>query len=378
MQPISNQIWVLVGTRPEVIKQAPLYLELVRKLGKEKVALVGTGQHQELLIQALEHFGVEPDLTLGFPQDNQTLHASSARILNGIGDLIQKHNPAWLIVQGDTTSAAMAAWAAFQNHVRVAHNEAGLRSFDLQHPFPEEANRRLISIVADIHFAPTSRAKAVLEKERADPSKILQVGNTGIDALRWTLSKTPPSSTTALMQRFSSKGLLPIFVTAHRRENKENMDAWFSALRSFLLDHPQLGLVYPFHPNNAAKPYAEQHLGDLEQAVICPPLSYAETCHFLLECRFVVTDSGGLQEEATSLGIPTVVCRKTTERMEAVDAGYCRLTEMDPDAVLEAMNWAFAQKRPEIRGIHVPIFGDGKAAERIAEYFEDQLKLFRE
>ena len=362
----KQKYWILVGTRPEVIKQIPLYFELVRQQGPENVALIGTGQHRELLDQALAHFNVKLTLNLNIMQANQTLASSSAAVLEGMGALFQKNKPEWIIVQGDTTSAAMAAWAAFQAGVKVAHNEAGLRSYNLQHPFPEEANRRLISVVADLHFAPTERAKKALIKEGVDARKIYITGNTGIDALRWTLNQPRPDSVHSLLLDLKENGLKPVLLTAHRRENKESMDEWFQALTQFLGLNPGLALVYPIHPNHAAKPAADKYFTGARQVRIIPATSYGETCHLLSECEFVVTDSGGIQEEASTMGLPVVVCRKTTERMEAVDAGMARLAGTETQSVLAAMNWALQKGRPKKAGINYDIFGDGFAATKIA------------
>jgi UDP-N-acetylglucosamine 2-epimerase (non-hydrolysing) len=362
-----KKYWIIVGTRPEVIKQVPLYLELVQRYGKDQVKLIGTGQHRELLEQALSHFGVPLDLNLEIMRPHQSLSESSSAILNGMNLLFQSGRPDWLVVQGDTTSAAMAAWAGFQSGVRIAHNEAGLRSYDLENPFPEEANRKLISIVADLHFAPTSRARAALLREGVQESRIHTTGNTGIDALKWTLDQPRPSSIDFVLHSIRRQGLKPVLLTAHRRENGSTMDQWFMALKDFLRINPHLGLVYPLHPNHLAKPAADAHLSPLPQVHLMPALNYGETCHLLSECEMVVTDSGGIQEEAATLGVPTVICRKTTERMEAVDLGIARLAGTEPDTILSAMAWAQTVGRAKGTAFQNTVFGDGRASARIAD-----------
>ncbi len=359
--------WIIVGTRPEVIKQVPVYRSLVARHGPDAVALIGTGQHRELLDQALQHFGVKLDLNLETMRPSQSLTESSSAILEGMGALLREHRPRWLVVQGDTTSAAMAAWAAFQAGVKVAHNEAGLRSYDLQHPFPEEANRRLISIVSQVHFAPTERSKAALLREGIAEDLIHVTGNTGIDALRWTLDLPRPDSIQFVLKSLKSKNLRPVLLTAHRRENKESMDLWFRALAQFLIVNPDLGLIYPIHPNHLAKAAADRYLSATPQAHLVPALNYGETCHLLSECDLVVTDSGGIQEEAATLGIPTIVCRQTTERMEAVDAGIAKLAGTNADSILSSMLWALRQPKPPRKGLQHDLFGDGYAADRIAD-----------
>ncbi len=363
----------MVGTRPEVIKQVPLYRELKKRHGQDSVKLIGTGQHRELLDQALAHFGETLDLNLGIMRPGQSLADSAGAVLQGMNSLFETERPDWLIVQGDTTSAAMAAWAGFLNGVRIAHNEAGLRSYDLAHPFPEEANRKWISTIADLHFAPTDLAYRALVREGVEEAKIATVGNTGIDALLWTLSRERPGSINSLLESLKQDGLKPVLLTAHRRENRAAMDQWFLALKNFLRINPDLGLVYPVHPNHLAKAAAEEHLSPLPQVRLLPALNYGETCHLLAECRMVVTDSGGIQEEAATLGIPTVICRHTTERREAVEAGIARLAGTEPDTILSAMAWAKSVRpRERMKGIR-PVFGDGTAAIRISDHLESAI-----
>jgi UDP-N-acetylglucosamine 2-epimerase (non-hydrolysing) len=366
---IQKKIWILVGTRPEVIKQAPVYIEAVHQLGRENVGLIGTGQHRELLDQALQHFNISLDHNLGVMRSGQSLSESSVAILSGMAQLFTQFKPDWLVVQGDTSSAAMAAWAAFQCGVRVAHNEAGLRSYDLQHPFPEEANRRLIAVVADLHFAPTEKARESLLKEGVPPGKIKVTGNTGIDALRMTLEMGQPSSVTKILDLCRENHLEPVLLTAHRRENMgEGMDQWFQALAQILRSHQNLALIYPIHPNNAARPAAEKHLAGLQQVFIMPAINYAETCHVLNQCRFVVTDSGGIQEEASAMGIPVVVCRKTTERSEAVEFGIAHLSGIETESILDGMAWAYKKSafpRTSTGRLIYDLFGDGNSAKTI-------------
>jgi UDP-N-acetylglucosamine 2-epimerase (non-hydrolysing) len=363
---LDQKYWVVVGTRREAIKQIPLYLELVRLHGPGLVALISTGQHRELLEQVFRHFGVRTDANLDIMKPGQSLSESSASILTGMNNLFRLHRPEWLIVQGDTTSASMAALAGFQHRVRIAHNEAGLRTYDLDHPFPEEGNRRLISGIATLHFAPTVRAKDALLGEGITEDSIHITGNTGIDALKWTLEQPRPQSIDFVLRSIRSKGLRPVLLTAHRRENCAGMDDWFRALSHFLRLNPHLGLIYPMHPNHLARAAAEKHLTSLPQAHLIAPLHYGESCHLLSQCEVVVTDSSGIQEEAATLGIPTVICRKITERMEAVDQGLARIAGTDPDSILSALSWAVTRGRPSNDGLCNHLYGDGSAAKKIA------------
>ncbi|NDG86025.1 MAG: UDP-N-acetylglucosamine 2-epimerase (non-hydrolyzing), partial [Proteobacteria bacterium] len=223
--------------------------------------------------------------------------------------------------------------------------------------------------VASLHFAPTERAKRALLREGVDESLIHVTGNTGIDSLRWTLDQPRPDSIQFVLRSLRSKGLRPVLLTAHRRENRGSMEIWFRSLVEFLSIHPDLGLIYPIHPNHLAKPAADLYLSRAPQAHLVPPLNYGETCHLLAECDLVVTDSGGIQEEAATLGIPTIICRETTERMEAVEAGLAKLSGTHPDTILSAMAWALGQPKAGNPGLKYDIFGDGHAAERIADLF---------
>ena len=364
----GKKVWILVGTRPDVIKQMPVYLACCEKFGRGEVALIGTGQYRELLDQALDHFELRLNHDLNVMKPGGSLNQLSAAILRGMDVLLRDQTPDWLVVQGDTTSAAMACWAGFQNHVKVAHSEAGLRSYDLQNPYPEEANRRLISLVADLHFAPTADAKKVLLAEGIDPDRVLLTGNPGIDALRMTLDMPESELSREIRERIEGDQLKLGLLTAHRRENKgEGMAQWFEALGRFLEQHTDLALIYPIHPNLAASEPAENFLASNPRVFMKSALTYAETCHLLECCQFVVTDSGGIQEEAAALGVPAVVCRKATERHEAIRAGLARLAGTHTDQVLEAMEWAYQTPRLEAKERFHPLFGDGYSANRIAE-----------
>ena len=369
-----GQVWVLVGTRPEVIKQAPVFLACREALGADGVALIGTGQHRELLEQALDHFGLRLDANLDVMRPGQTPTAAAAAILSGLEPLIVDAAPSWMVVQGDTTSAAMAAWAAFNAGVRVAHNEAGLRSYDLQHPFPEEANRKLISVVADEHFVPTEHARRALIAEGYRDECVHVTGNTGIDAFLMTLAKPAPPRVTELADRAEAAGRRVVLMTAHRRENRgAGMDEWFATLAEFLDEHAELELVYPLHPNRAAEPATRRHLQDHPRVRLVDPLDYDETCHLLSRSLFTITDSGGIQEEAATLEIPVVVCRQATERPEAVDAGIAHLVGTHHDPLRDGLEWALARARTHPRVDINPIFGDGHAGPRIATILGERL-----
>ncbi len=366
MSGLNKKIWILVGTRPEVIKQVPVYEACVRRFGLENVAFVGTGQHRELLVQALDYFGHKLDENFDLMTPTQTLPGISAKVLERVGKAFEQDKPEWIVVQGDTTSAAMAAWAAFQSGVKVLHNEAGLRSYDLQHPYPEEANRRLISVVAQVHCVPTAKAKQALLSEGTRSDQIHITGNPGIDALRMALERKPSRELETLRAKVPTERL--VLMTAHRRENRgDAVDQWFRGLREFLDAREDLSLIYPMHPNEMAREAFKKHLESSDRAILATPLPYGDTVHLLKSASWVVTDSGGIQEEATTLGMPVVVCRKTTERMEAVESGWSRLAGTETSGIMDAMAWA-DQRARELGGKKswLPIFGDGHAADRIA------------
>jgi UDP-N-acetylglucosamine 2-epimerase (non-hydrolysing) len=373
--PLDRPYWVVVGTRPEVIKQISVYWALTDRLGRDSVALIGTGQHRELLVQALEHFGATLDVNLDLMVVGQGLAENAARIQTEMERLLRTHMPRCVIVQGDTTTAAMTAVAAFHLGIKVAHNEAGLRSYDLQNPYPEEANRRWISAVATHHFAPTALAQARLLQEGVSAAAISVVGNSGIDALQWTLRNTSPDPSHPVRKFLQRTGVRPVLVTAHRRENDADaMDRWFDGLTQFLEAHRDVGLVCPIHPNQRARQAIERHLGGHERVLVCDPIDYAQACHLIADCLFVVTDSGGIQEETATLDVPCVIVRKTTERPEAIEHGTAQLADpANVDGVLTQISWAArlaelppVERRSQTSPYANAPFGDGSAGVQIA------------
>ncbi|MBF0361896.1 MAG: UDP-N-acetylglucosamine 2-epimerase (non-hydrolyzing) [Oligoflexia bacterium] len=393
---IDKPIWVIVGTRPEVIKQAALYNALKNKFGQDKVALIGTGQHRELLTTALEQFDLKLDYNFDLMSEAQTPAEIAAKIILKFNEIFSNSSrsatkdakPKWVIVQGDTTTAAMAAWVSFLNKINVIHNEAGLRTCDLYNPFPEEANRKIISSIATLHLAPTIRARDVLTREGVSADKIFVTGNTGIDAFRLMLNKQIPENIKRIIKDNQNKNNRSIvLLTAHRRESEgEPVIRWFENLKEFVNKHSDLHIIYPMHPNNVARPWAKKILNDHPQISLLEPLNYLQTVHAIANSRFVITDSGGIQEEAATINIPVVVCRKVTERMEAVDAGIAKLTSFDSKEFFETLEWANDlgkkfqnnnqdnnQKNKQNKTL-LPnnIYGDGFSSEKIAQILYDQ------
>ena len=358
-----KSIWVIIGTRPEAIKQCPLYIYLKTHWKTVDVKLVVTNQHRDLITPVLARFGVKGDIELDSqPNDEASLSSKCASILDRMGRLIEAHSPSLMIVQGDTATACFSAWAGFLQGVPIIHNEAGLRTFDTFSPFPEEANRRAISALASLHLAPSSNARSNLLREQIETDDIEVVGNTGIDALKFALQCQPSPKAKDILDHSLETSL--VLVTAHRRENAELMNEWFSALGIFATEHSNLKLVCPLHPNQLARTAAKTFIGSSENVILCEPFDFVDMAHLLKRCRLVVTDSGGIQEEAATLGIPTVVCRASTERPEAIDWGTAVLSELDTQSILACMR-AGLHVRPKVPFDKDSPFGVGKSSEKI-------------
>ncbi len=364
-------IAIVMGTRPEIIKMAPL-VDAARKTGVQPLVIF-TGQHAQLASPILEYFDLEPDLILESMTAGQSLTQLSARILDQLDEhrnvLSQCHA---ILVQGDTTSAAMAGYWGFCHRIPVGHVEAGLRTYDLDSPFPEEANRQFISRIARWHFAPTAAARLHLLSERIADSAIEVVGNTSIDALNFALRRThrPVSEMVQDARAWRESGGRVVLVTAHRREN---FGAPLASLASAVLQlsgmFPDALFVWPVHPN----PRVQEALGVLRSAPnvrLCSPLGYHDFVWSMGTADLIITDSGGVQEEAPSLGVPILVFRDTTERPEGIEAGCATLVGQDGESVV-----AWAQKHLQARQRHqIPNpYGDGHAAERIMKVLRSAL-----
>jgi UDP-N-acetylglucosamine 2-epimerase (non-hydrolysing) len=351
------QILAVYGTRPEAIKMSPVISALRRRLDRFAVTVVTTGQHRELLEPVQNLFGLRPDLDLRLMTPDQTLNGLAASSLAALDDVLRDCRPDWLLVQGDTTTAMSAALAAFHRGVRIGHVEAGLRTGDLAQPFPEEANRRIIDLLATALFAPTERAGRTLLAEGHEPERVNVVGNTVIDALRSLDLETPGPSERP-----------EVLITVHRRESfGAPLRGIFSALRRLAESFPEVAWKYPVHHNpNVCGPAAEM-LSGLPNLELCEPLGYRELVALLARCRFVLTDSGGLQEEAPAFGKPVLVLRETTERPEGIEAGVARLVGTDPERIFaEASRLVVSPEAWLEMARAVNPYGDGQAASRIA------------
>lgn len=346
---------LIVGTRPEAVKMAPVYRAL-RETGLQPV-LISTGQHRELLETALAPLGLAPDHELSVMTEGQTLNEIAARVLERLPPLLERLRPAALLVQGDTTTSFAAALCAYHLRVPVGHVEAGLRTYDHEHPFPEEANRQLADRLCRWCFAPTEGARRNLLSERIDPAVIHVTGNTAVDSLLWMLERTEEETAEPYL-----------LVTLHRRESfGEPLRALAGAVRDFLDRTPEATALWPVHPNPNVARVAEELLAGVERVRLVEPMGYAGFARALAGCRIVLSDSGGIQEEAPSLGKIVLVARETTERPEALEGGRNRLVGRDRETVARALAEAWKEE-PYSGPLPAPNpYGDGRAGERIAE-----------
>ena len=358
-----KRIMLIFGTRPEAIKMCPLVLEL-KKRQNVNVTVCATGQHREMLDSVLNAFSVLPDYDLYIMKEKQTLSYITSEILVGVGELLDSVKPDTVLVHGDTATAFAAALAAFYRRIPIGHVEAGLRTYDIYSPYPEEFNRQAISILASYHFAPTPLAKSNLIREGRAPEQIYVTGNTAIDALKTTVRSdyTHPYLEWA-------RGSRLIMLTAHRRENLgEPMRNMFRAIRRILGEHSDVKAIYPIHPNPAVREIASEIFCDCDQIKIIEPLDVLDFHNFLAKSHLILTDSGGIQEEAPSFGKPVLVMRDTTERPEGVKAGTLKLVGTDENNIYESFkilledNNAYSKMTKATNP-----YGDGFASRRIAD-----------
>lgn len=364
------KVLVVFGTRPEAIKMAPLVKELRQYPQQIQCEVAVTAQHREMLDQVLHLFAIQPDYDLNIMQPGQSLFDITQRALSGLGNIMEKAKPDLVLVHGDTTTTFAAALAGYYLQIAVGHVEAGLRTGNKYSPFPEELNRHLTGVLADIHFAPTQGAKMNLLQEGIKAQHIFVTGNTVIDALMNTV-KQPYHFTQPVLQKVSAlENARIILVTTHRRENLgEPMRHIYQALAEVVRSHGDVQVVFPMHKNPVVRAMVEAELGDLERVHLIEPLEYQPFVHLMQKCTLVLTDSGGLQEEAPSLGKPVLVLRDTTERPEAVDAGTVLLVGTGKDTVLqETCRLLDDPQHYQRMSEAVNPYGDGQASQRISQY----------
>ena len=359
------KIMVVFGTRPEAIKMAPLVLELQKQRETVETITVVTAQHRQMLDQVLETFNIVPDYDLDIMGKSQTLLDITSKILNQLDPVIKKEKPDMVLVHGDTTTTFAASLVAFYNQVRIGHVEAGLRTFDKYSPYPEEMNRQMTDDLADLYFAPTGESKANLLKENHSESSIVVTGNTAIDALKLTVQEDYHHE--VLDQLDPAKKV--ILVTMHRRENQgQPMRAVFGALREMVDQEPTIEVVYPVHLSPAVQEAANDLLGDHDRIHLIEPLDVLDFHNLASRSYFIMSDSGGVQEEAPSLGKPVLVLRDTTERPEGVKAGTLKLVGTDPTVVKTTMTELLTNESLYLQMANARNpYGDGKASERIVQ-----------
>jgi len=365
-------VLVVVGTRPEAIKMAPVISALRRRTDAVACRVVLTGQHAELVDRAVEALGLVPDHDLDIMRAGQSLYDVGAGVMNGLREIVQRERPSLLLVQGDTATVFFATLVGFFERVPVGHVEAGLRTGDRWSPYPEEMFRRLTDHAAELHFAPTPRAVRALAGEGIGPEGVHLTGNTVVDALlsmtRVEGSVSDPGAASFLRGR--SDGPL-VLLTAHRRESHgAPLERVFGAVRTLADRHPGLQVLFPVHPNPAVTDPATRLLSHHPGIHLVSPLDYADLVRVLSSVDLVLTDSGGIQEEAPTFGVPLLILREVTERPEAVEAGVAQRVGTDPEALLEAAEGALAgwrERRDKGPRFHSSPFGDGRAGERIAD-----------
>ncbi len=360
-------VMVVFGTRPEAIKMCPLVKELKSRQTIKTVVCV-TGQHRQMLDQVLAAFHVVPDYDLSIMKERQTLFDITTNILNGIGGVLDEVKPDVVLVHGDTSTTFVTALACYYKQIPVGHVEAGLRTYDIYSPYPEEFNRQAVGIVAKYHFAPTELSKENLLKEGKDPSSIYVTGNTAIDALKTTVREdyAHPELEWAKDSRL-------ILITAHRRENLgEPMHHMFRAIRRVMEEHPDVKAIYPIHMNPVVRAAADRELGDCDRIHIIEPLEVLDFHNLLARSYLILTDSGGIQEEAPSLGKPVLVMRDTTERPEGIKAGTLKLVGTDEQVIYDSFK-LLLENREVYDGMASASnpYGDGFACRRIADILSD-------
>ncbi|QKF66480.1 UDP-N-acetylglucosamine 2-epimerase [Arcobacter venerupis] len=374
-----KKLLLIFGTRPEAIKMAPLVKAFENEPTIESKVCV-TAQHREMLDQVLEMFDIKPDYDLNIMKTGQDLFDVTTNVLLGLKDVLNDFNPDVVLVHGDTTTTSASSLAAFYNKIKIGHVEAGLRTGDMYSPWPEEANRQITGVLANYHFAPTSTSANNLLKENKNPNDIIVTGNTVVDALFLALDKIENNDElkSKILNNINSQYKIDenkkiILVTGHRRENfGQGFVNICEALKTLALNNPDIDIVYPVHLNpNVQKPVNEI-LSNTSNVYLIEPLQYEQFIYMMNKAYFIITDSGGVQEEAPSLGKPVLVMRDTTERPEAVEAGTVKLVGTNRESIIKEAQKLLDNKEEyeKMSKAHNP-YGDGKACERIVNFIKD-------
>ncbi len=363
------KILSIFGTRPEAIKMAPVVHELAKRDDIESHVCV-TAQHREMLDQVLSLFEIEPDIDLNLMRPNQSLAQITASVFTHLDPILEKMKPDWVLVQGDTTTVMSAALNAYYRRIKVGHVEAGLRTHNKWEPFPEEVNRRVAGITADLHFAPTKWSRNNLLKEGVDAEIVHVTGNPVIDALKFVAAQKVPTRVSSLISTFAPKRL--ILVTAHRRENHgQPLEQICIALKE-IASRWDVEILYPVHLNPNVKNPVHRLLGNVENITLLEPLEYLPLVHLMKNVDLVLTDSGGIQEEAPAFGVPVLVLRDVTERPEGVQAGTLKLVGTDKERIVREANYLLNDSLAHAAMAQaVNPFGDGHSAEKIVNLLEN-------
>ena len=365
------RVLTIFGTRPEAVKMAPVIQALAASPQIESRICV-TAQHREMLDQVMDLFAIRPDVDLNLMRPNQSLAELTAEIMTHLDPVLAQIQPDWVLIQGDTTTAMAAALLGFYRRIHIGHVEAGLRTGDKWQPFPEEINRRITGVVADLHFAPTQHSRKNLLAEGVPDWRISVTGNPAVDALQTIMRMPPSSEAQALLEKLDIRpgGQQLILVTAHRRENLgKPLENICQALRILAETYPErLQIIYPVHLNPNVQEPVHRLLGDVPNITLLPPLDYLPMVHLMKNATLVLTDSGGIQEEATSLKVPTLVLRDKTERPEGVTAGVLKLVGTDTGYILAEVRNLLENREAYLAMANVENpFGDGHAAEKIVK-----------
>lgn len=361
------KVMTIFGTRPEAIKMAPLVLELNKREEFESIVVV-TAQHREMLDQVLNTFNIIPDYDLNIMQSRQTLMDVTTRGLEGLDKVLKEVQPNIVLVHGDTTTTFIASLAAFYNQIKVGHVEAGLRTWNKYSPYPEEMNRQLTGALADLHFAPTSKSAANLLEENKSEETIFVTGNTAIDALNTTVLE---DYSHPMLEHLGNDRLL--LLTAHRRENLgEPMRNMFRAIKRIVQENNDVQVVYPVHLNPVVREIANEVLGEDSRIHLIEPLEVVDFHNFASRAHIILTDSGGVQEEAPSLGVPVLVLRDTTERPEGIEAGTLKLAGIEEETIYNLVDELLTNEEEyNLMSEASNPYGDGKASERIADAIKE-------
>ncbi|PNN18397.1 UDP-N-acetylglucosamine 2-epimerase (non-hydrolyzing) [Staphylococcus warneri] len=371
---MKKKIMTIFGTRPEAIKMAPL-VKAIENDNQLEVCVVVTAQHREMLDSVLNTFDIQPDYDLNIMKEGQTLSEITSKAMMELESIIKRINPDMVLVHGDTATTFSGSLAAFYNQVPIGHVEAGLRSFDKYSPYPEEMNRQMVGVLSDIHFAPTSNDQKHLLDEGKKKSSVVVTGNTAIDALNYTVNEDYQSE---ILEKHKNKKIL--LLTAHRRENLgEPMENIFKAVRKLADEDESLVVVYPVHMNPTVRGIAQKILGNHERIELIEPLDVLDFHNFAKQAYLILTDSGGIQEEAPSLHKPVLVLRDNTERPEGVDAGTLKVVGTSLDNVYKETKHLLEDQQAYQRMCNAKNpYGDGKSSERIVNHIKYYFNLTNE